>query len=150
MTCNSIGIIHFPFHYFPLIFLSISYSNCWHMWMIVVSRNIITRYLGIFVAQLSMYCTVFIVTHRATPFDVIQSLLGFNASATVRVISRWWHDDDDEISVSLVEETGVPETTDLQQVTDETVLDKDISEWYSFFLYGRHYFYPTLIVHQEP
>ena len=33
-------------------------------------------------------------------------LLGFNASATARVISRWWNDHD-EISF-LVEETGVP------------------------------------------
>ena len=36
-------------------------------------------------------------------------LLGFNASATARVISRQWNDDDDE-------------TTDLQQVTDESPL----------------------------
>ena len=34
-------------------------------------------------------------------------LLGFNASATARVITRRWNDDDDEISY-LVEETGVP------------------------------------------
>ena len=34
-------------------------------------------------------------------------LLVFNASATARVISRRWNDDDDEISY-LVEETGVP------------------------------------------
>ena len=34
-------------------------------------------------------------------------LLGLNASVTARVISRWWNDDD-EMSISVVEETRVP------------------------------------------
>ena len=41
-----------------------------------------------------------------TPGVIGLGLLGFNASATARVISRRWNDDD-EISY-LVEETGVP------------------------------------------
>ena len=40
-------------------------------------------------------------------WDVWFGLFGFNASATARVISRRWNDDDDEISF-LVEETGEP------------------------------------------
>ena len=39
--------------------------------------------------------------------DGYVGLLGLNASATAKVISRQWNDDD-EMSVSLVEETGVP------------------------------------------
>ena len=35
-------------------------------------------------------------------------LLGLNTSATARVIFRW-RNEDDRMSVSLVEETGVPE-----------------------------------------
>ena len=38
---------------------------------------------------------------------LIIGVLGFNASATARVISRQLNDDDDEISY-LEEETGVP------------------------------------------
>ena len=53
---------------------------------------------------------------RDTPIQPFFSLVGFNASATARVISRRWNDD--EISF-LVEETGVPGGNH-RQVTDET------------------------------
>ena len=57
-------------------------------------------------------------------------LLGFNASATARVISRQWNDDD-EISF-LVEETGAPggnHQPTASIVTDETFHTSKVVRW---------------------
>ena len=69
--------------------------------------------LRLLLTKLPKYLAL-LVHLKGDPFRVRFRLgvLGFNASATARVISRRWNDDDDddddEISFFMVEETGVP------------------------------------------